>query len=415
VRAARHGYGLIGAANEQAAPMRSRTLIIAGAGIGGLTAALALAEAGFRVVVLDQAVRLLETGAGLQLSPNAARVLLGLGLGERLKPFVATPQAIRVMAARSGRELLRITLETAELRYGAPYWVVHRGDLQTVLLAAVADHPDISLELGRKVDDFAIHPNGVTVHAPRRGAAAEEFGTALIGADGLWSSVRARLGEDTPLRFAGCVAWRSTVPAEKVPSEFREPNIHLWLGRDSHLVHYPVRAERAINIVAIARDPWQHPGWSAESEAAEVSARFAAPDWSSRPRELLAVPERWTKWALYDRAPLKRWGRGPVTLLGDAAHPMLPFLAQGAAMAIEDAAVLTSCLGKPPAQLASAMRIYEAQRRPRTAKIQRAARLNASLYHLSGPPALLRDIALAAIGGGTFLLRYDWIYDWKPT
>jgi salicylate hydroxylase len=402
--------------------MRSRTIIVAGAGIGGLTAALALAEAGFRMVVLDQAERLEQTGAGLQLSPNAARILLALGLRDRLEPLVVAPTAIRVMAARTAREILRMPIgSVAERRYGAPYWVIHRGDLHAALLDTAVDHPDITVELGRKVDAFAIHPNGVTVHATHRRESAETSGIALIGADGLWSNVRAQLDDDTAPQFAERVAWRATVPAENVAPEFREPVVHLWLGHDSHLVHYPVNAGGAINIVAIAQDQWQQIGWSIPCDRAEVLARFSERFWSPQPRALLAAPERWLKWALFDRPPLQHWGRGPVTLVGDAAHPMLPFLAQGAAMAIEDAAVLTACIGTPPTQsqttatIATAMRNYEEKRRARTADIQRGARINASLYHLRGPAAHLRNLALAAIGGENFLRRYDWIYDWKPT
>jgi salicylate hydroxylase len=402
--------------------MRSRTIIVAGAGIGGLTAALSLAEVGFRVVVLDQAERLDQTGAGLQLSPNAARVLLALGLRERLAPKIVAPTAIRVMAAQTAKEILRVPLASAaERRYGAPYWVIHRGDLHAALLDAATDHADITIELGRKVDAFAIYPNGVTVHATHGGESAETFGIALIGADGLWSNVRAPF-DHTPPRFAERIAWRATVPADSVAPEFREPIVHLWLGRDSHLVHYPVDAGRTVNIVAIARDPWHQQGWSLACAPAEVLARFSERLWSPQPRALLAAPDRWLKWALFDRPPLQCWGRGPVTLIGDAAHPMLPFLAQGAAMAIEDVAVLTACIGKVPTNpnetkpaLATAMRNYEEKRRPRTADIQRGARINATLYHLGGPAAHLRNMALAAMGGENFLRRYDWIYDWKPT
>ena len=408
--------------------MHSRTIIVAGAGIGGLTTALALAQAGFRLEVLDQAERLEPTGAGLQLSPNAARLLIALGLGERLKPVVVSPTAIRVIAARTAREILRVPLgAAAEERYGAPYWVIHRGDLHAALLAAASEHPDISLQLGRKVDAFAIHPNGVTVHATRRGETAESFGIALVGADGLWSNVRAQLVDHLPPRFAKRVAWRATVPADRVAAEFREPIVHLWLGRDSHLVHYPVNALRTVNIVAIAQDSsqdswqdsWRQQDWSAPASPAEVLARFSARDWSAPTRALLEAPQSFLKWALFDRPPLRRWGRGPVTLVGDAAHPMLPFLAQGAAMAIEDAAVLAACIGKPPTQarpmLATAMRIYEEKRRARTADIQRGARINAALYHLGWPAAQVRNRTLARIGGENFLRRFDWIYDWKPT
>jgi salicylate hydroxylase len=398
--------------------MRSRTIIVAGAGIGGLTVALALAQAGFRIVVLEQAERPEQTGAGLQLSPNAARLLIALGLGERLKSVTVAPTTIRVMAAKTGLEILRIPLGEAEARYGAPYWVIHRGDLHAVMLAAASDHPDISLQLGCAVDAFAVYPNGITVHATRRGVTAETFGIALIGADGLWSRVRAGLGEDAPPRFAKRIAWRATVSVDAVAPDFREPIVYLWLGRHSHLVHYPVSAGRMVNIVAIAQDGWQQPGWNAPSDADEVVTRFER-HWSPQPRALLATATRWQKWALFDRPPLQRWGRGPVTLLGDAAHPMLPFLAQGAAMAIEDAAVLTASIGKRTADstpaIAVALRNYEAKRRPRTADIQRGARINGVLYHLGWPAAHLRNRLLAAIGGESFLRRYDWIYDWKPT
>jgi salicylate hydroxylase len=402
--------------------MRSRTIVVAGAGIGGLTAALALAAAGFRVVVIEQAERLEPTGAGLQLSPNASRILLGLGLAERLRAVVVRPSAIRVMAAKTGRELLSTPLgATAEARYGSPYWVIHRGDLHAVLLAAAAEEPDITVALGRKVDALAIHANGVTVHATYQNASAETHGIALIGADGLWSRVHAQLHSGPAPRFANRIAWRATVPAEAAPPQFREPIVHLWLGRNSHLVHYPVNSGRTINIVAIARDQWRQEGWSVACDPQEVRERFRDTQWAQEARSLLALPASWLKWALFDRAPLLAWGRGPVTLLGDAAHPMLPFLAQGAAMAIEDAAVLAAAIGPASAlertdafsALAASLRNYEAKRRVRTADVQRGARINAALYHLGGPVGYLRDLVLARLNGERFLTRYDWIYDWK--
>jgi salicylate hydroxylase len=393
----------------------SRTIVIAGAGIGGLTAALALADRGFRIVLLEQAERLEEAGAGLQLSPNAARVLIALGLGRRLAAVAVPPEAIRIHTAR-GRELLRLPLgEAAETFYGAPYWMVHRGDLQSALLARAQAHPDITLELGAKVEEFAVHPNGITVEYTRRAVAADTLGLALIGADGLWSSIRARLGDRSAPRPAGRTAWRATLPTASVPPAWREPEVHLWLGRDCHLVHYPVRSGTAVNIVAIARDPWEGSGWSTHGTRDEVLAQFPQKSWGPAPRELLAVPERWLKWTLYDRPPLRQWGRGPVTLLGDAAHPMLPFLAQGAAMAIEDAAVLADALAKTPADPERGLRAYETERRPRTAQTQKAARRNGRTYHLGGPLALGRNLALKFLFGGDLLIRrYDWIYEWQP-
>ncbi len=393
----------------------SQTIIIAGAGIGGLTAALSLASRGMRVRLLEQATRLQETGAGLQLSPNATRVLIGLGLAERLQPRVVAPDAVRVRKAGSGRDLALLPVGRAQHYYGAPYWVIHRGDLQAALLAAVNEHPDITLELGARVQAFAADPKGVTVDYLGQSGSGNAAGIGLVGADGIWSTVRPWLGEKSAPQPAGRTAWRALVPAAAVPAEFRDPVVHLWIGPDSHLVHYPVRAGEAINIVAISTDAWSGTDWSTRTERDELLARFAAGDWAEPARTLLAAPERWLKWALYDHRPLRRWGRGIATLLGDAAHPMLPFMAQGAAMAIEDAAVLGHALATVSGGTAAAMRSYENQRRERTARVQRAARSNGVVYHLGGPAALMRDFAMTIMLGSDFLLnRYDWIYDWRP-
>ena len=394
----------------------SRTIIIAGAGIGGLTAALALARRGLRVRVLEQATRLEETGAGLQLSPNATRVLIALGLEERLRPRLVAPEVIRVRRAADGQDLARLPVGRAMQYYGAPYWVMHRGDLQAALLAAVNDHADIEIELGKRVQIFGPHPKGLSVGYLRNANTEDTTSTALVGADGLWSATRACLGEAATPQPAGRTAWRALVPAEAVAPELREPVVHLWVGPDGHIVHYPVRAGRAINIVAITTDTWSGIGWSTRSDRNDLMARFPDKDWAQPARALLAIPRQWLKWALYFCAPLHRWGRGPTTLLGDAAHPMLPFLAQGAAMAIEDAAVLAHALTSvPDGSIAAAMRSYEKQRHARTAQVQASARANDRVYHLGGVAGLLRDLALRTVLGGELLLsRYDWIYDWRP-
>jgi salicylate hydroxylase len=394
----------------------SRTVIVAGAGIGGLTSALAIAQQGFRVVVLDQAQRLEEVGAGIQLSPNASRILIALGLGESLRRHVVAPEELRVMNAQTARVLARAPLGAeAERRYGAPYWVIHRGDLQAVLVEAVHANPDIVLHLGTRVEHFAVHGNGVTISALSLGQPFEERGIALVGADGLWSSVRRRLGHADEPRFARHTAWRALVPADAVVSDLRAPAVNLWFGSDAHLVFYPVRGGNLINVVAIVRDDWREPGWSAPGARADILARFPAGLWPAPVRAILAVPPHWQKWALYDRPPIARWGKGPVTLLGDAAHPMLPYLAQGAAMAIEDAAVLARRLAGTPDDPEHAMRLYERQRRPRTARAQRGARRNGRVYHLGGAQAFLRTLALLAMGGKRLLTRYDWLYGWKPS
>jgi len=204
------------------------------------------------------------------------------------------------------------------------------------------------------------------------------------------------------------------VAADAVPPPFRAPAVNLWLGRDAHLVHYPVKAGRLVNIVAIMRDQWDEPGWSAPGVLEEILARFAADRWETSARDLIGTAQQWQKWSLYDCAPLDHWGQGPVTLLGDAAHPMLPYLAQGAAMAIEDAAVLGQCLGRAPDDPAGALRLYERQRQARTARTQRAARRNGTVYHLGGLGALLRTLALRGLGE-RLVQRYDWLYGWQPT
>ncbi len=391
----------------------SRTIVVAGGGIGGLTLALALAQRGFRVAILEQAAQLEEIGAGIQLSPNATRVLTDLGLVERLRGHAVSPQAVRVVRAHNAREITRIPLADAERRFGAPYWVLRRGDLQSALVGAVREHPDIALELGARVETFATHANGVTVKAMRGRTSVDAQGIAFVGADGLWSTVRGGLGDAAAPRFARRVAWRALVPAEMAPPAMRELVVTLWLGPNGHIVHYPVQAGAAINVVAIAKDNWNEPGWSTASTPGEVLARFAAGAWSRHVRDLIGVAAHWTKWALAERAVARRWGHEQMTLIGDAAHPMLPFLAQGAAMAIEDAAVLALRLAASPDDPAVAMRKYEADRRDRTAKVQRAARKTGQIYHYRGADAAVRDFVMRKLGGARLRNRYDWMYSWR--
>ena len=370
------------------------------------------------MTLFDQMEKLVEAGAGIQLAPNATRVLVALGLAERLKPSIVQPLAIRLRSGRSGREIATMPLDAATLeRYGAPYWVIHRADLHKALIEAVAGEPQIALTLDATVGNFTIDAIGVraTVH---RGSAtrakADYGGAALICADGLWSHLRAQLGDRTAPRFAGRGAFRAIVPAAQLSPQGREPVINMWIGPGGHLVHYPVRAGTAVNIIAVCGDRWQSPAWNTGAERKEVLERFPATAWAPTARQLLAAPERWQKWALYDREPSTSWGRGPVTLLGDAAHPMLPFLAQGASMAIEDATILARELARSPDDSDAALRNYETTRRPRTARVQRASRRSDFHFHLRQPAAFVRDAMLRASGGERLLARYDWIYRWRP-
>ncbi|MGE0752897.1 MAG: FAD-dependent monooxygenase [Variibacter sp.] len=390
---------------------RSRTIIVAGAGIGGLTTALALVRQGFRIVVLEAARELSAVGAGIQLSPNATRILDRLGVSARLAPFAVAPSGVNVRAARSGRLVTHIGFEQKD----APYWSVHRGDLQRALLDAVADEQDILLRTGVSVADHAQHDYGVTVGATVLGRTTkimtEENGIALIGADGLWSAVRGSLGHAVKPIYARRTAWRAVIPADKIDARWRESAVTLWLGANAHLVHYPVRGGAAINVVAIVRDTKETGGWSTPGNAAVLLERFAK--WSSGARDILAAAPAWQCWSLYDLPRLPFWGRGLATLVGDAAHASLPFLAQGGAMAIEDAAELAVQLGRHRDDLAQGMRAYEAARLPRTARVVREAARTGHIYHLPGPLGLARNLAMRALGGERLKKRYDWLYDWR--
>jgi salicylate hydroxylase len=397
----------------------SRTIVIAGAGIGGLTAALALAARGFRIVVLEKAERLEEVGAGLQLSPNASRVLVDLGLAERLKPRAVTPEAVSIMSARAGGELLRMPLgEAASRRAGAPYWVVHRADLQSALAGAVADHPDIDLKLGASFEDVVAQSKGLSVVHRSGTIRRSDLAGALIGADGIWSTVRQHLFPEVQPRFSGLIAWRGTFEATQLPKDYTARRVQLWMGPNAHLVAYPIAAGRQINVVAVLPGTWNRPGWSTPGDASEVMDAFAAPRWPPSARTMLAVVDSWRKWALFGVPDGCPWSKGPVALLGDAVHAMLPFAAQGAGMAIEDAAVLARLLSPEVAESSSGITAALAQyghlRQRRVRRVQRTARQQGRIYHFSGPLAIARDYAIRTLGAERMLARQDWIYSWRP-
>jgi salicylate hydroxylase len=395
----------------------ARTVIVAGAGIGGLTAALALAAKGFRVVILEKAERLEEAGAGLQLSPNASRILIELGLQERLAPRAITPDAVSIMSARSGGEIAPLPLgEQAGLRAGAPWWVLHRADLQAALQAAVEDNPEIELRLGCRFEDVAAHAGGVTVSRRSATTVSQQEALALIGADGVWSAVRQRVFPEIQPQFSGLIAWRGTFEATQLPGEPTARRVQLWMGSNAHLVVYPISAGRRINVVAIMPGTWNRPGWSADGDATEIGNAFTSRHWPEPAGMMIGAVEGWRKWALFTVTHPGDWSSGPITLLGDAAHAMLPFAAQGAGMAIEDAAVLaTSLAGRDSAAaIAAALTRYAGLRRARIARVQRTARRNGTIYHLGGAAALARDLVIRSIGGAGVLARQDWIYRWRP-
>lgn len=384
---------------------RARTILVAGAGIGGLAAAIALAKSGFRALVFERADKLEEIGAGIQLTPNATRALDRLGILAAVRKRAVEAEALSVGCGETGRELARTALGKATVRrFGAPWLLTLRADLQRALHAAASDSVDVVLKTGAEVTDIAGHPRGVTVLARSAGKAVEHLGIALIGADGLHSKVRERLHGEEELEFCGHVAWRTLVPAAALPAPFAEPVVRLWLGREAHVVHYPVARGEAVNVVAVFRDAWRGKGWNEQADPASIAS--VCDRWATMPQRAVAAAREFRRWALADRAPLARWGEGLMTLLGDAAHPMLPFLAQGAAAAIEDAVALGEHL-KRPGEVEAGLRAYEEKRIPRTARLQRAARRAGSVYHAGGLMRLARNIVLRH---GDLIERHAWIY-----
>jgi salicylate hydroxylase len=375
-------------------PVTSRQVLIAGGGIGGLTASLCLAKRGFDVIVFEQSPELVAIGAGIQLSPNCARVLHDLGLELPLRACAFLPEGTQFRDWRSGRVIADSVLgETALKQYGAPYYHIHRGDLLRVLSDAVNSSPNVTLKTDAQVAAFSQSPAGVEVKTAQ-GAFA---GDALIGADGIHSAVRTGLwGEQIP-SFTGNIAWRALVPTERLPKNLIRPMASAWWGPGKHFVHYYVRGGALVNCVCVVeKQGWEVESWTESGELSEIKADFAG--WHDDIQQLIdhADSDSLFKWALYDRSPMSRWGQGRVSLLGDACHPTLPFMAQGAAMAIEDAAVLAGCLGG--ASIEKGLDRYENLRRARTTSIQKGSRRNAKVFHLSGMKAWLRNKAVRAAG-----------------
>ncbi len=391
--------------------------IVAGGGIAGLSAALALAKNGRAVRVLERAEVFDEFGAGLQLSPNATGILRGLGVLDRLADQALHPRAIRILRGADGQEISCLPLTEAEGRWGAPYLVAHRADLHRALLEQVAGEPQITVTSGSPVRDYEQDDHSVTVTTGHRPRLEQVSGCFLLGADGLRSCIRQRLLADGAPRFAARSAWRGLVEARQLPSALRLPEVNLWLGRHAHLVHYPLRGMSVINIVAVLEDdgPGDDPvadAFAAPADARIVAQRFER--WSARVRTLIEAVQSWRKWPLFERKTPPRLSDRRVALVGDAAHPMLPHLAQGAAQAIEDADVLARQLADGDS-VVSALQRYGHKRHRRLLKINAQAGQLGQIYHLSGPAAMVRDVAMQLLGPERMLARYDWLYRFNQT
>ncbi len=399
---------------------QSRQVIIAGAGIAGLTAALAFAERGFPVKLLEQASRLEAAGAGIQLSPNATRILRKLGVLDRLLPAALRPEAVVLKDAATLSELARVPLgQAAEARWHAPYLVAHRADLQAALLAQAAEWPGIELITGARVTGIAVNAQDVAVIGDADGRAIEARGKLLIGADGVWSAVRAQLaGKDFgESHFSGELAWRATVAASSAAGEaFAKIGaadcVTTFLHPGFHMVAYPVSRGSAFNFAAFTRGERMAEGWSGHADPAILTAalRGTAPGLA----KLVALAGPWTAFPIHT-VEQKRWTSPQgIALIGDAAHAMTPFAAQGAAMAIEDAAMLADILADFPADPARGLQIWENLRRPRVAKAARRGAVNRLAWHARGPVAVARNLFLAMRSPEKLAADLDWLYGWEP-
>jgi len=395
-----------------------RTILIAGAGIAGLTAALAFAARGFHVELFERARKFEEVGAGIQLSPNATRILGKLGVLDALVGATA-PQAVVLRDGASLRELARVPLgKAAEARWKAPYLVAQRADLQRALIDRAADHPHIRLTSGSTVAEIAFESQGVKATVDRDGHMEEAAGMLLVAADGVWSSLRCLVKGSRDSRPSGKMAWRSLVEtaspagqdlAALAPSD----RVTAFLNPALHLVAYPLRGGATLNLVALMEGDMGAGSWTSEADARLLSRALSgfAPPLST----LAEIAGPWTAWPIHAVDLDGPWTdpRGLV-LIGDAAHAMTPFAAQGAAMAIEDAYVLAALLAEHPHDLPSALARYEAVRRPRVRRVVRRGAFNHFTWHASGPIALARNLVLAARPPEKLAADFDWLYGWRP-
>ena len=377
---------------------------VIGGGIGGLSATLHLLKAGLDVHVYEQSPRIGEIGAGIQISPNASRLLVRLGLKPAMDRVGVRPAAVNQRRWDDGRTLQRAPLgPEVETVFGAPYYHFHRGDLAGFLGDAM---PAERLHVGHRL--IGLEQKGERVVARFENGATVEA-DALVGADGIHSKVRHIVFGPEKARFTGCVAWRGLVPAERVAHLGIEVASHNWMGPDGHVVHYWVGAGRFMNVVCVTEHgDWAEEGWTVPGKVSDVIARYK--DWHPMVRGLIVqLPETYV-WALHDRTELPHWSDGRVTLLGDACHAMLPFMAQGAAQSIEDGAALASLLKAMPGDVPGALLRYEAVRKPRATRLQEASAANRVRFHLhDGPEQQARDAAMAASGDRS-IANIGWLY-----
>lgn len=397
-------------------------ILIVGGGIGGLAGALACSHSGVQVALFERAAEFSEVGAGIQLGPNVVKVLHGWGLQDALAAVAAFPWRLQVCSATSGAELgvLRLGAEI-QARYGSPYATIHRADLQSLLLAALKQQGRVQLNVGSTANRFVQHDAGVTLQFRQLNRDLETHADALVGADGLWSRVRQQLLNDGAPRATGHLAYRAMVAQSSLPERLRSQQVTAWLGPHLHVVQYPVRGGEWLNVVAIVEGKMvdDAENWDHSANATDLQRHLAA---TCTPLlDLIHAIDHWRLWGLSIRPPMRgahEQAQGRVALLGDAAHPMLPYLAQGAGMAIEDAAELARVLagdapasaGRPasPSDVATRLGQYANRRWQRNAQVQARAIRNGQIFHATGPLRWGRDAAMRLLGES--LLDLAWLY-----
>ena len=386
---------------------RPLNLLVSGGGIGGLAAAFVLAQNGHKVTVLEQSSAFGEIGAGIQLGPNIFKMFEYLGLTEAINRVAFFPTGLGMNDVRTGEKVVRVPLgDAARAVYGYPYGVIYRPDIHQVFLDACRALPNVVLRTATKVESFAQDANGVQI----RIAGGEVLqGDALIAADGLWSRIREAVVGDGKPRVSGHIAYRAVLKREEVPAPLWSNDVVLWGGEKTHLVHYPLRRGELFNLVAVFHSNKYDEGWNTFGDTAELTERFALA--VPQVRELLGRIETWKMWVLCDREPVKNWTDRRVTLLGDAAHPMLQYLAQGAGQAIEDAVVLGEALRFTGNDVEQAFQKYQQARYLRTGRVQLTARFYGDIYHASGVQRELRNQMFQSGKESAGFAGLKWMYD----